>query len=136
MRKLVIWFIILFVLIAVVRGHSYFSSVENYKRNVQALQVQNVDFSGIPDGEYLGDCDVNFVRARVSVVIKDHAIQHIALLEHHHERGAAAEVLPSKIVSEQRIDVDVISGATSSSKVIQEAVYNALTGKRTIESQR
>lgn len=38
-------------------------------------------------------------------------------------RGTAAE---------QRIDVDAVTGATALSKVIQEAVYNALTGKRTI----
>jgi len=58
--------------------------------------------------------------------VKNHRITEIELLEHKNGRGAAAESLPDEIIREQRIDVDAVSGATSSSKVIQEAIYKAL----------
>lgn len=47
-------------------------------------------------------------------------------MEHRHERGKAAEVVIEKIIKEQKIDVDAISGATNSSTVIKKAVENAL----------
>lgn len=58
-------------------------------------------------------------------------MQELELLEHHHSRGEAAGVLPSIMLQEQRIDVDAVSGATSSCRVIQQAVQNALMGEHT-----
>ncbi len=130
----VIWAIVIVAVVIIsALAFVYFSAVENYKRNVESIQVHNVDLGTISDGEYLGDCDVDFVQARVRVVVKDHIITELEILEHKNGRGAAAEILPSKIIAQQRIDVEIISGATSSSKVIQEAVYNALTGKHTFQ---
>lgn len=108
----------------------------NYKRDVAAIKVQNVDLNTIADGEYFGDCSVDLVRANVRVVIRGHAITELELLEHYNDRGEAANVIPGNIIAEQRIDVDAVTGATSSSRVIQEAVYNALTGERTIRRDR
>lgn len=113
-------------------GAYYGIRLWKYKQNVAQIRIQNVDMNTVPDGEYFGDCDVDFVAAKVRVVVAEHRIAEIQLLEHYHDRGAAAETLPETIVQEQRLDVDAVTGATSSSKVIQEAVYNALTGKRTI----
>ena len=59
----------------------------------------------------------------------------IELIEHVNEKGAAAEVLPDRMLEEQRVDVDAVSGATSSSNVIRDAVYNALTGKHSTEAE-
>ncbi len=120
---------IVIVVIVCVCGVSFLSALANYKKKIEAIQVQNVDLSTIEDGEYFGSCDVGFVSARVRIVMKDHVIEELELLEHNNGRGAAAEALPSTMLAEQRIDVDVVSGATASSKVIQEAVYNALTGR-------
>ena len=53
-------------------------------------------------------------------------IEKIRILEHKNERGQVAETIVDQIVSEQKIDVDAISGATNSSKVIKKAVENAL----------
>ena len=117
------------IIAALVFGFVYMSGVQKYKKDVAALQVRNVDLSAIEDGEYFGDCDVGMVRASVRVVVLNHLITEIELLEHYNDRGGAAESLPASMIREQRVDVDAVSGATSSSKVIQEAVYNALTGK-------
>ena len=62
----------------------------------------------------------SFYRRRLFAAYK------IRILEHKNERGQAAETIVDQIVSEQKIDVDAISGATNSSKVIKKAVENAL----------
>ena len=116
------------VIAALVFGFVYMSGVQKYKNDIAALQVREVDLSAVEDGEYFGDCDVGFVRASVRVVVLNNLITEIELLEHFNGRGETAEALPAIMIREQRIDVDAVSGATSSSKVIKEAVYNALTG--------
>jgi len=118
--------------VALAIGVNYLVALRSYVRDVSAIQVQSVDLTTIKDGEYFGGADVGFISARVRVVVENHTIAELELLEHNHDRGEAASVLPDRMLEEQRIDVDAVSGATNSSKVIQEAVYNALTGERTI----
>ena len=48
------------------------------------------------------------------------------LLEHINERGEKAESIIDKIIEQQSIDVDAVTSATNSSKVIKQAVENAL----------
>ncbi|NLN06880.1 MAG: FMN-binding protein [Firmicutes bacterium] len=45
---------------------------------------------------------------------------------HDHGRGAAAEKITDRIIAEQSLKVDTISGATYSSKVILKSVKKAL----------
>lgn len=52
----------------------------------------------------------------------------ITILEHDNGRGEAAEAITDSIIREQKIDVDAVSSATSSSVVIKKAVENALNG--------
>ncbi len=118
--------------VALALGINYYITFLNYEKDVAAIQVQSVDLNSIEDGEYFGDCNVDLVRARVRVLVENHVITELELLEHYNDRGAAADILPVRILEEQRVDVDAVSGATASSNVIREAVYNALTGNRTI----
>ena len=129
-KKMILWAAVVLLVIGIAYGVRYFVELRNYRQGIAAIHVQNIDLSAIPDGEYFGDCDVDFIRARVRVLMKDGKMQELELLEHYNDRGEAANVLPSRMLEEQRIDVDTISGATSSCKVIQQAVYNALVGER------
>ena len=70
---------------------------------------------------------MRFIRAKVAVTVQDGAITGIELLEHKNGRGEAAETVLEEIVSQQRIAVDAVSGATNSSIVLEKAVENALT---------
>ncbi len=58
--------------------------------------------------------------------MKNGEVSNINILEHRHERGETAEAIINKIVEQQKIDIDTISGATNSSIVIKKAVENAL----------
>lgn len=129
-KKIILWAVIVLLGIGIAYGGRYYIGLRNYRQGIADIQIQNIDFSAIPDGEYFGGCDVDFIRVRVRVLMKEGKMQEVELLEHYNGRGEAANVMPSRMLEEQRIDVDTVSGATSSCKVIQQAVYNALAGER------
>lgn len=104
----------------------YLLRVNRYQRAVREIDIVGIDAAQTADGTYFGECDVDFIRAKVEVTVEGGRIAHIRLLEHYNDRGAAAEAIPDRIVAGQRIDVDVVAGATNSSRVIQKAVENAL----------
>ena len=73
---------------------------------------------------------MDFVYAKVEVTVQNGVITNIDILEHKNGRGSSAEVVVDRIVEEQKIEVDAVSGATNSSTVIKKAVENALTGEK------
>lgn len=125
--KIIIGIVVLVALIAGGFWADYIISVNRYQSTVANMTYKNVDASDVPDGTYIGECDVDFIYAKVEVTVKDGIITNIILLEHRHERGESAEGIEDRIVAEQVIDVDAVSGATNSSKVIKKAVDNALS---------
>ncbi|MDE6875254.1 MAG: FMN-binding protein [Lachnospiraceae bacterium] len=84
--------------------------------------------SDVPDGVYVGEYDVDFIYAKVEVTVRGGVIADIDILEHKNGRGKSAEIIVEKIIEEQKINVDAVSGATNSSIVIKKAVENALNG--------
>ena len=125
-KKVVLLVIMLLLLIGLVWGIIYLKSVSDYKQAVKETTFEEINISDISDGVYIGEYDVNFIYAKVEVTVQNGEITNINILEHRHERGKAAEAIANKIVDEQKIDVDAISGATNSSTVIKKAVENAL----------
>lgn len=119
---------ILLFLIVLIFTAIYLKSVADYKKAVRETTFTNLDISNIPDGVYVGEYDVDFVYAKVEVTVQNGAITNIDILEHKNGRGKSAEIVTGRIMEEQKIDVDAVSGATNSSTVIKKAVENALTG--------
>jgi uncharacterized protein with FMN-binding domain len=125
-KKRIIGIFIAFILILVGLMVVYLYKVYHYRSTVKSMTYSDVDISTIPDGTYEGDCNVDFIYAKVSVTVKAGVISSIDLLEHKNERGKPAESILKDIVEQQEVDVDAVSGATNSSKVIKKAVENAL----------
>ena len=129
-KKVVLLVIMLLLLIGLVWGIIYLKSVSDYKQAVKETTFEEINISDISDGVYIGEYDVNFIYAKVEVTVQNGEITNINILEHRNERGKAAEAITNKIVDEQKIDVDAISGATNSSTVIKKAVENALKSRK------
>lgn len=108
-------------------GGLYLKSISDYKAKVNALDFANIDFSKVADGVYDGSCETGVVNATVQVTARDHGITDISLVRHDNGRGASAEAVLQQMLRSQTTDVDAVSGATCSSKVIRKAVENALT---------
>ena len=105
----------------------YWKQVSDYRTNIQNISYSEVNLQEIADGSYIGGYDAGLVCAKVEVTVTGGSISNIKILEHKNERGSAAEPILNRILAEQKIDVDAVTGATSSSKVLKKAVENALT---------
>ena len=104
----------------------YLVDVKQYQTTVSNMTFSDIDIRGIPNGVYEGECNVGYISAKVSVSIKDGVITDLKLMEHKNEKGATAEKIIDDILDKQTVNVDAVSGATNSSKVIKKAVENAL----------
>ncbi|TCL57691.1 uncharacterized protein with FMN-binding domain [Kineothrix alysoides] len=125
-KKIVIYTIVFVVFLAFACLAVYLKNVSDYKQAVKSIAFGEIDVSEAADGVYIGECNVNFIYAKVEVTVHAGKIENINILEHKNESGESAEVVVDKIVEEQRIDVDEVSGATNSSIVLKKAVENAL----------
>lgn len=108
---------------------TYFIDFKDYQQKVSDITVEDIDLAEIEDGTYEGEYDAGYIYAKVEVEIKNGELVSITLLEHRNERGKAAEKMIDDMVVMQKIDVDAVSGATNSSKVIKKAVENAIVGR-------
>ena len=125
------WKKILLVLgIIVLAGVVYFYiKMRSLKNDITALTVSEVPLSEVSDGTWEGTCDLKIVSARVAVTVVGGAITEIKILEHRHgpDPKYSGAGVANKIIAEQKILVDAVSGATGSSKVVKKAVEIALT---------
>ena len=88
--------------------------------------IANVDLAKLADGEYFGKYTVLPVIVEVKVTIKDSMIENVQLLRHDNGQGRTAERIVEDVIAQQRVGVDIIAGATYSSKVILKAIEDAL----------
>lgn len=85
-----------------------------------------IDMNQVADGIYKGSSDGGMVKVEVEVEVKDHQIVNINLLKHECGTGKPAESMIDEMVKNNTDDVDIVSGATTSSKTIRNAVNVAL----------
>ncbi|MEJ5273573.1 MAG: FMN-binding protein [Spirochaetota bacterium] len=121
-------FIIIFLIIFLI-GIKYFQKIERYKNQVEQITINEIDLSNIEDGTYYGSYNTIFVSAKVEVIVKDHKILDIKIIEHINGKGKPAETIINDVIKEQKLNVDIVSGATASSKVILKAIEEALSKK-------
>ena len=96
--------------------------------NLNDIVITTPDLGKIADGKYRGNSKVGPVRVTLDVTIQGSIMTSIQIIKHRNGRGEKAEAIVSRVIETQSLDVDVISGASYSSKAILQAVENALTG--------
>lgn len=104
----------------------YLFDLIRYKRMVKSMIVSIPPLEQVESGTYEGKFDAYLVKARVRTIIQDHRIIKVELLEHIHERGGAAEQIIDWINKNKSFQVDLVSGASNSSKVILKAIEDSL----------
>ncbi len=105
-------------------------AVSAMNKNLEALnnvEVMDIDLSTVADGTYKGSAGAFPVTAEVRVTIKSHAITDIELVSHSHGPDHGADAIIGTVIDAQSLNVDAVSGATTSSKVILLAIEDALT---------
>lgn len=116
----------LIIIISLTYGIKYLYDLKVYKDVTSSLTISYIDLSKVKDGIYIGEFDAKLVAAKTKVTVKNGQIVDIELLEHKNERGKSTEGILSKVKLAQSLNVDAISGATNSSKVILKSIENAL----------
>lgn len=99
-------------------------------KEVRNTEIKDIDLSKVADGSYLGEFSYNNTACRVEVVVGNHRIESIDILENGSTNYAKkAEGVVEKVISEQKTNVDVVAGATTTSKALLKAVEAALEKK-------
>lgn len=95
---------------------------------IAPLRNKPVDISRIPDGVYAGSAGSWPNTAEVRVTMREGRMTEIALVRHWASwiGRKAGDVIPQRIIEKQSAEVDAVTGATHSSRVIMHAVYDAL----------
>jgi uncharacterized protein with FMN-binding domain len=94
--------------------------------DVQKLVVYDISPTEVRDGTYEGEQRNDPITAKVEVVVKTGAITAIKVLEHSYGPGHGAEAITDRVIAAQSLNVDAVSGATLSSKVMLKAIEAAL----------
>ena len=94
------------------------------------MAIASIDLMRISNGVYKGNFTTPYNGYIAEVTIHNHAIQGIEIylkdnfLTYYDQE---AQAIVNRILKEQRTNVDVISGATVSSKAILKAIENAVS---------
>ena len=96
-------------------------------KKVRQLQIRDIDLSLIPDGSYNGKYSYGKFTYKVITDIKDGEITNIKVVQNRNTYHAKkAEEVINTVLTEQRVNVDAVSGATTTSKALLKAIENSL----------
>ena len=122
MKKVIL--IIFIVLVLIIAGG--YLALKSMSPDPDNIIINNIDLLNVEDGIYIGEYKTTMVSAKVQVTVKSNEISDIKILVHECGTGTKAQIIVDDVVNTQSLDVDTVSGATLSSKVILKAVENAL----------
>ena len=119
--------IVLFVILAIIgSGFAYLINKSQREFDIMmAQEIEPLDLLGVSDGVYRGEYFAFPIGVIVNVTIENHLITKIELVKHTNGQGEPAEIITDDVVARQSLDIDLISGASYSSKVILLAIDDA-----------
>lgn len=94
--------------------------------DVNSITVSNPNIANITDGTYVGEYSAKPVYVKVEVLVTEHEITNVKIIEHENGLGGKAEKIVDDVISKQSLEVDAVSGATVSSRCIIKAIEKAL----------
>jgi uncharacterized protein with FMN-binding domain len=96
------------------------------QKEILNTKINDIDLSSINDGIYIGKFNGHRWSNTVEVTVKDHIITNIEFTKGQVFRVREVEdELIDKVISNQSLNVDTVSGGTVSSKAILKAIENA-----------
>jgi len=121
---------ILICIAAVGFGVFYITTIAPANRvlkEVRNAEIRDIDLSKVADGSYVGEFSYSNTTCRVEVVVGNHRIEAVNILENGStDYAKKAEGVVEKVIAGQKTNVDAVSGATTTSKALLKAVEAAL----------
>lgn len=106
-------------------------TVTTIGENFLEMQRKAFDFEDLEDGIYRGSAEGTYGEMVVEVDFRDGRIESIEVIEQNETEAYFVDAypeIPQRIIEEQKLEVDVETGATLSAERIVAAVKNALEG--------
>jgi len=100
--------------------------INKINSEVEKTVIEDIKIENIEDGIYEGEYSISPVTANVRVIINNGKIGNIEILKHDNLLGEKAERITDQVVEKSSLKVDIVTGATASSKTILKAIENAL----------
>jgi uncharacterized protein with FMN-binding domain len=100
-------------------------------QRIRNMTINEPDLRRLENGRYIGRAEVGGFSFVVEVIMTDHRMEEIKVLKNgdsSYERWAEGVI--SKILRYQTLQVDAITGATTTSKALMKAVSNSLQSER------
>ena len=98
--------------------------------DIQAMVINEVDINGMEDGTYTGNFDGRRWSNEVEVEIKGQKITNIKIVKDiKFPMEGISEKMFNQVIEEQSTSVDVVSGATVTSKSYLKSIENALLSR-------
>jgi len=116
--------IIILIIIVVIFRFRYIKMVSF----IDSIEIVDIDLNELKNGIYYGEFGDFLIDVSLQVTVKDSVISEIKILEQSSPPGYEAKEILDRIIKSQNTEVDVVTGATFSSKCIMIAVQNALRG--------
>lgn len=101
--------------------------ISSYLNDIRQINILTPELSSLADGDYKGEYTILPVDVEVKVSIENNQISNVEILKHFNGLGKQAEAVIPLVLNQQNLDVDIVSGATVSSKCILKAIENAMT---------
>lgn len=127
--KMVLRITLIVIVLLISIGFITYKIIDNNLKNLLTREIESINITEIDDGIYQGKYEVFPVSVELNVEVKDHQIIEIDILKHDNGQGKPAELIINSVIEQNSIDVDVISGASYSSRTILQAISNALNQK-------
>lgn len=100
--------------------------IDNNLENLKTDEIEIVNLNEVEDGSYTGKSSTFPIEVEVLVEVENHEIMQIELVKHFNGQGNDAEKILDRVIEQNSLNVDVITGATYSSHVILNAIADAL----------
>jgi uncharacterized protein with FMN-binding domain len=128
-RRLLVVLAVLLVFFAgaFAAGRYVIEKAESGLEALSAAEIPEPDLLLVKDGVWRGSWSAFPVKVVVDVTVSGNRIVSIELIEHRNGQGEGAELIPSRVVEAQSLQVHSVSGATYSSKVMLLAIGDALS---------
>ncbi len=120
------WIVLGIIFISSIGFALFYTYTSNQLNKLAQTQLSEIDLAVISDGTYHGSYGSFPVIVELDVTINSHKITKILITKHDNGQGKPAEVIIDDVIEAQSLKVDVIAGATYSSKTILLAIQDAL----------
>ncbi|OHE25560.1 MAG: hypothetical protein A2Y45_06015 [Tenericutes bacterium GWC2_34_14] len=124
--KVTLLVILALISVLVITTIFIFQNINKELEGLSNITIESLDLSEVSDGTYHGTYETMVIKVIVDVEVQNHQIIAITIVEHQNGQGDPADAIVDDVIEAQSLDVDLIVGATYSSRVILLAIEDAL----------